>query len=177
MVTRSRRTVADRLRDLGSIPSGLRARHVVNQQINAQRARWEAELALCRDRRAEVSAKINDERCGFDPAESEGSRLAMKARNDNEARIEELRDLLRLTAIPTYRPRFAVREGSIVTLQFGQGKPVRMIVGERSYDATVDTCSPDTPLGAALLGRRRNATITYSVRGSERVVTIVRLIA
>ncbi|CRK51704.1 hypothetical protein RHCRD62_30368 [Rhodococcus sp. RD6.2] len=177
MMKRFPRTVADRLRDVGSIPSGLRARHVVNKQINAQRARWETELASCRSRRAVVSAKINDERCGFDPAESEGSRLAMKARNDNAARIEELRDLLRHTAMPTYRPLFKVREGSIVSLQFGDGRPVRMIVGERSHDAAIEPCPLDTPLGAALLGRRRNATITYSVRGRERVVTIVGLIA
>ncbi|MGW0041058.1 GreA/GreB family elongation factor [Rhodococcus sp. NPDC003348] len=148
----------------------------MNLQIDTQRERWEVELAQCRARRSALSARIRDERCGFDPAESEGSRVALKAHRDNESRIEELRDLLRLTAMPTYMPQFAVREGSVVTVRFSGSEPLRMIVAPHSHDETIEPCPPDTPLGSALVGRRRGDTLSYTVDGRARSVTIIDLI-
>ncbi|MGW0175626.1 hypothetical protein ACWDUM_17525 [Rhodococcus sp. NPDC003322] len=148
----------------------------MNLQIDTQRERWEVELAQCRARRSALSARIRDERCGFDPAESEGSRVALKAHRDNESRIEELRDLLRLTAMPTYMPQFAVREGSVVTVRFSGSEPLRMIVARHSHNETIEPCPPDTPLGRELVGRRRGDTVTYMVAGRERSVAIIDLI-
>ncbi|MGW6694806.1 hypothetical protein ACWF62_13635 [Rhodococcus sp. NPDC054953] len=176
MLSRLGRAAAARIRDVGSIPSGLRARHEVNRRIDLQRERWEAELAQCRARRAALSARVRDERCGFDPAESEGSRLALTAYNTNAARIDELRDLLRHTAMPTYLPQFAVWCGSVVTLRFGDDEPCRMIVARHSHDETIEPCPPHTPLGAALLGRRRGDIVAYVVDGRHRTVTITELI-
>ncbi|OUS94587.1 GreA/GreB family elongation factor [Rhodococcus sp. NCIMB 12038] len=154
-------------------------RRRTDRQIRQQRDAWAEELRRRTADRSRIELAINDERCGGDPAESEGSRLAMKARFDNESRISELTEYLSI-ALPTRSrlPRLKVRPGSIVTVQFDNEIDVaRFVMAEVSHDVTLEPCAPNTPLGGALIGCRLGTTVEYAANGKRLRATVVGLVA
>ncbi len=87
-----------------------------------------------------------------------------------EGRIRYLENLLRSATIieDNHKPSGVVRMGSTVTVvQKGEEPETYTIVGAAEANPREGKISNESPLGAALLGRRVNDKITYEAPGGQ----------
>lgn len=144
----------------------------------------EGQLAALILGRNQIDVDIARERRGADSAASEGLHRALLRRAENQQRIAdvatEIADHMSRRPESTLRRdlrRYLVIPGSIVEVYFGadRGDTERLVIGP-SRPTDTDRCSPQSPLGRALLGKRAGQTVRYRcVDGHEQVVTIVRV--
>jgi transcription elongation factor GreA len=117
--------------------------------------------------RPKISKLIELAREEGDLRENGGYHAAKEDQGRNEARIRELKYLLDHAKVgrPDDAPAGAVTHGSTVTIEFPGGDQEKMYVASREEKAHTDLeiCSPDSPLGKALLGKHAPATATYEL--------------
>ncbi|MEV7395583.1 transcription elongation factor GreA [Aeromicrobium sp. NPDC092404] len=133
------------------------------------------------DVRADITAKIAAARDEGDLKENGGYHAAREEQGKTEARIRQLEDMLRRAEVGD-KPADdgLVEAGMIVTIRFkGDTDTEQFLLGSRellSMDSSVDidVYSPTSPLGAAILGKRKGAEATYEApNGKNLTVEVV----
>ncbi len=135
--------------------------------------------------RAQIAAKIAAAREEGDLSENGGYHAAREEQAHQEARIRQLTDMLRRAKVG--EPAAAIDEvapGSRVTIAFDgdESDTDTFVLGSRELlglDAGVETAnvySPQSPLGAAILGRRRGDSVSYVAPNGRSInVTVVKV--
>ncbi len=130
--------------------------------------------------RAKITKVIELAREEGDLKENGGYHAAKDDQGRNEARIRELKHLLEHARVgrPEDTVEGAVSHGSTVTIEFPGGDRETMLVASREEKAHTDLeiCSPDSPLGRALLGQHAGAEASYDLpNGRTMKVKIVEV--
>ncbi len=136
------------------------------------------------DGRRLVTAKIAQARDEGDLSENGGYHAAREEQGHQEARIRQLSAMLRNAHVGEAPPESStVSPGTLVTIYF-DGDPDdddTFLLGSRELMALDDAVdlevySPQSPLGAAILGAAPGDTVTYAApNGSPIIVTIVEV--
>jgi len=135
--------------------------------------------------RAEISQKIGDARSEGDLKENGGYHAAREEQGQQEARIRQLEDMLRRAEVgdaPTNADEVA--PGLRVTIAFDGDESdtdtfvlgSRELLGlEEAVDAT-NVYSPQSPLGTAILGKKKGDAVTYAAPNGRPInVTVVKV--
>ncbi|CAN5309352.1 transcription elongation factor GreA [soil metagenome] len=131
--------------------------------------------------RTEITQKIADARDEGDLKENGGYHAAREEQGKTEARIRQLESLLNRAVVGEQRADNGIVEaGMIVSITFkGDTTVETFMLGSRellTLDDSVDLSvySPESPLGASLMGKSKGDTATYEApNGKEITVTIV----
>ena len=135
--------------------------------------------------RAEISQKIGDARSEGDLKENGGYHAAREEQGQQEARIRQLQDMLRRAEVGD-APSNAdeVAPGLRVTIAFDgdESDTDTFVLGSRELlglDEAVDATnvySPQSPLGSAILGKRKGDAVTYAAPNGRPInVTVVKV--
>ena len=134
--------------------------------------------------RAEISAKIAAAREEGDLRENGGYHAAREEQGQQEARIRQLSDMLRRAQVGE-PPQDAdeVAPGTQVTIAFegDESDTDTFVLGSRELlglDDSLDTnvYSPQSPLGAAILGKRPGDAASYAAPNGRTInVTVVKV--
>jgi len=131
--------------------------------------------------RAEITQRISDARDEGDLKENGGYHAAKDEQGKMEARIRQLEDLLRRARVgETPKSGGAIGPGMKVSIKFAGDDDVEtFLLGSRellALDASVDidVYSPQSPLGSAILGKKKGEKATYEApNGKDVTVEIV----
>ncbi len=127
--------------------------------------------------RQEIIERISSARDEGDLKENGGYHAAKDEQGKLELRIRQLEDLLRRAEIGETPPDDGVVEpGMKVTIRF-QGDDdteTYLLATKEMEDGTIAALSPQSPMGAALLGKKRGDSVTYDApNGKQLSVEIV----
>jgi len=151
--------------------------------------RLAAELEELIAARPAMAAEINERREEGDLKENGGYHAAKEEQGKQEARIRQLEELLR-TAQVGEAPTSAttVQPGVVVTVRFDASGVTnigdeandteKFLLGSREIGATTNLTvySPESALGAALIGRSEGDTVSYTApNGNTLHATVVEL--
>jgi transcription elongation factor GreA len=143
--------------------------------------RLKAELEELIANRPVIAAEINARREEGDLRENGGYHAAKEEQGKEEARIRQLRDLLRVAKVGE-APATAneVAPGMIVTVQFDDDADdtETFLLGSREISATTDLTvySPESAMGTAILGHKAGDAVSYETpHGATINVTVVKL--
>jgi len=139
------------------------------RELEEELARREAELPT-------VSFRLGDARAGGnDPTENLDLRDAMDELALQEGRIGELRALLASAELIEDVPRDGViRLGSHLKIRHADGEEAEyMLVSAAEADPRRGRISEESPIGRALVGRKKNDEVTAETpSGPERLVVL-----
>ncbi|MFB9660927.1 transcription elongation factor GreA [Glycomyces mayteni] len=112
-----------------------------------------------------MAAEINARREEGDLKENGGYHAARDEQGKQEGRIRQLEDLLRNAKVGEAKDSDEIQIGTVVTIAF-DGDPddtEKFLLGSREIAATTDLTvySPDSALGAAILGHKIGETVVY----------------
>jgi transcription elongation factor GreA len=131
---------------------------------------------LTGDGRAAIAKEIDERRQEGDLKENGGYHAAREEQGKQEARIQQLRHILETATVgeaPTQGG--VVASGMVVTAEVA-GREMRFLVGSREVaeGADIDVFSAQSPLGAALLGKRPGDSASYTApNGNEIAVRVI----
>ena len=132
--------------------------------------------------RAETAAKIAAAREEGDLSENGGYHAAREEQGHREARIRQLTDMLRRAKVGEPTAVDEVAPGSRVTIAFDgdESDTDTFVLGSRELlglDSGVEAVySPQSPLGAAILGRRPGDSVSYVAPNGRSIdVTIIKV--
>jgi transcription elongation factor GreA len=131
--------------------------------------------------RAEITQRISEARDEGDLKENGGYHAAKDEQGKMEARIRQLEDMLRRARVgETPKAGGKVEPGMKVSIKFaGDDEVETFLLGSRellALDASVDidVYSPQSPLGSAILGKKKGDKATYAApNGKDVTVEIV----
>ena len=126
--------------------------------------------------RDEITQRIAAARAEGDLSENGGYQAAREEQGKNEGRINELIVKLRNAKIMEAPDAGTVGNGSIVTIDMG-GREMVYVLGSRDIAVATDydVISPESPIGAAILGAKEGDTVSYNApNGREISVTITK---
>lgn len=131
--------------------------------------------------RVELANKIGEARDEGDLKENGGYHAAKEEQGKSEARIRQLEDMLRRAKVgETPADDGVVEPGMTVSIKFSGDDDVEtFLLGSRellALDPSVemDVFSPQSPLGSAILGKKRGDSATYEApNGRDVTVEIV----
>jgi transcription elongation factor GreA len=135
--------------------------------------------------RAEVTAKIAAARDEGDLKENGGYHAAREEQGKQEARIRQLTDMLRRAEVgdaPTNTDQ--VGPGTQVTIAFDgdESDTDTFVLGSRELLGMVDSAdttnvySPQSPLGAAIMGKKKGDAVSYVAPNGRSInVTVVKV--
>ena len=129
--------------------------------------------------RVEIARAIEAARMLGDLSENGDYHAAKDSQGKMEARIRQLEATLK-NAVIAEASADEVTPGSIVAIRYeGDDDVERYLIGSiEERHEEVDVMSPSSPLGAALLGRRKGDAIEYEVPSGARLkVEIVEITA
>ncbi len=115
-------------------------------------------------RRAEVIGRISDARGEGDLKENGGYHAAKEEQGKMEARIRQLEEMLDDATTDPSDDDGVVSPGKIVTYRYaGDADEERFLLGAREIDddEDIEVFSPQSPLGAALVGAAKGETIDF----------------
>ena len=141
--------------------------------------RLQGELEALIAARPAVAAEINARREEGDLRENGGYHAAREEQGKQEARIRQLQELLRTAKVGEAPAADTVMPGMVVTIQF-DGDPddtETFLLGSREIAATTNLTvySPESALGAAILGSKAGQTVSYTApSGATITVTLVK---
>ena len=134
--------------------------------------------------RADVTAKIAAARDEGDLRENGGYHAAREEQGKQEARIRQLKDMLRRAEVGE-APANAdeVGPGTRVTIAFDgdESDTDTFLLGSREVlglddDLDTNVYSPQSPLGAAILGKSKGDKATYEAPNGRKInVTVVKV--
>ena len=141
--------------------------------------RLSAELAhLEGPYRTEIAERIAQARDEGDLKENGGYHAAREEQGKNEARINELKAILKDAVVgegPTKKG--VVEPGTVVTISM-LGKERTFLLGNREIadsSEELEVFSPESPLGKALLGAKVKDTVSYEApNGKELEVKVLK---
>ena len=126
--------------------------------------------------RSAIAKEIDERRQEGDLKENGGYHAAREEQAKQEARIEQLRQILR-DAVVGEAPAFdgTVSSGTVVTASVA-GRDMRFLVGSREIaeGTDLDVFSAQSPLGAAVLGKKAGDETSYTApNGNEIAVKVL----
>jgi transcription elongation factor GreA len=129
-------------------------------------------------KRQEIIERISAARDEGDLKENGGYHAAKDEQGKQEARIRQLEDMLRKAEVGETPPNDGVVEpGMVVTVRIDGGEEEKFLLGARenlSDGDTLDVYSPQTAMGAAINGKSKGDTVTYTApNGKEFSVDII----
>jgi transcription elongation factor GreA len=133
--------------------------------------------------RADVTAKIAAARDEGDLRENGGYHAAREEQGKQEARIRQLKDMLRRAEVgEAAAVADEVAPGTRVTIAFDgdESDTDTFLLGSREVlgadDLDTNVYSPQSPLGSAILGKKKGDLATYEApNGSKINVTVVKV--
>jgi transcription elongation factor GreA len=140
--------------------------------------RLKAELDQLVASRPAMAAEINARREEGDLRENGGYHAAKDEQGKQEARIRQLTDLLRKARVGE-APKTATNAvtGTVITIRFaGDDDTEKFLLGSREIAGTtgLTVYSPESALGAAIMGSKPGATVTYQApNGRDITVEVV----
>ena len=127
-------------------------------------------------RRAEVAARIHDAKEHGDLSENAEYEDAKNEQAFVEGRIQALSALVKnAVVIEENHSSTHVQIGSTVTIQSKDGKESFMIVGSAEASPAEGRISNESPVGRALLGRKKGEEITVSVPAGDSKYKILSI--
>jgi transcription elongation factor GreA len=125
-----------------------------------------------------IAAEINARREEGDLRENGGYHAAREEQGKQEARIRYLQELLRTAQVGEPPQADRVGPGTVVTIHFDDDTDdtETFLLGSREISSTTDLTvySPESALGAAIVGARAGQTVTYTApSGADIKVTVV----
>lgn len=138
------------------------------------------ELAELIGSRTAMAAEINERREEGDLRENGGYHAAKEEQGKMEARIRYLEDFLRTAQVGEPPSNREVSAGNVVTIAFDDDPDdtQTFLLGSREISATTDITvySPESALGAAILGHAEGDTVTYTApSGAELKVVVTKI--
>lgn len=129
------------------------------------------------EKRAEVGERIKVAREFGDISENSEYDDAKNEQGMVEARIAEItRILSEATVVNTPKRSSKVNIGSVVTVEMNGRERVFAIVGAAESDVAVGKISNESPVGSALLGRKKGDSIkTVGPTGKKIEMTILKI--
>ena len=124
--------------------------------------------------REEITERIAAARAEGDLSENGGYQAAREEQGKNEGRINELIVKLRNAKILEAPDAGVVGNGSLVTIELA-GREMKYVLGPRDIAVATDydVISPESPIGAAILGAHEGDVVTYKApNGRDISVTI-----
>jgi transcription elongation factor GreA len=140
--------------------------------------RLSKELQDMIDNRPAMAQEINDRREEGDLKENGGYHAAREEQGKAEARILQLQQLLRSAKVgEAPNSDGAAGPGMVVTVRFDGDEDVeKFLIGSREESETtsLDVYSAASPLGRALTGAKKGATVSYETpSGKTLKVTLI----
>ncbi len=142
--------------------------------------RLKAELDQLVAGRPAMAAEINARREEGDLRENGGYHAAKDEQGKQEARIRQLTDLLRKARVGE-APKTATNAvtGTVITIRFaGDDETEKFLLGSREIAGTtgLTVYSPESALGAAIMGAEPGTTVTYKApNGRDMTVEVVAI--
>ena len=140
--------------------------------------RLQSELDALVAGRPAMAAEINARREEGDLRENGGYHAAKDEQGRQEARIRQLTDLLRKAQVGE-APKTATSAelGTVITIRFqGDDDTEKFLLGSREIAGTtaLTVYSPDSALGAAIMGKKPGTDVTYQApNGRDITVQVV----
>ncbi|GEL24454.1 transcription elongation factor GreA [Pseudonocardia sulfidoxydans NBRC 16205] len=128
--------------------------------------RLKSELDQLIANRPVIAAEINARREEGDLKENGGYHAAREEQGQQEARIRQLQELLRTAQVGTAPTSTDVASpGTVLTVRYDDDDTEKVLLGSREEGSHGDlqVISPNSPLGAALLGAKIGETREYSL--------------
>ncbi|MPZ61718.1 MAG: transcription elongation factor GreA [Propionibacteriales bacterium] len=125
--------------------------------------------------RAEVTERIANARDEGDLRENGGYHAAKDEQGRAEARIRQLQEMLSRAQVGEATASGVVAPGTKVTVRFaGEDETESFLLGARElldFDESVDLAvySPQSPLGSAIVGKKKGETASYQAPGGAEV--------
>ena len=142
--------------------------------------RLKAELDQLVAARPAMAAEINARREEGDLRENGGYHAAKEEQGKQEGRIRQLTDLLRKARVGE-APKTATNAvtGTVITIRFaGDDDSEKFLLGSREIAGTTELTvySPESALGAAIMGAEPGTTVTYQApNGRDMTVEVVAI--
>ncbi len=142
--------------------------------------RLKAELDQLVANRPAMAAEINARREEGDLKENGGYHAAKDEQGKQEGRIRQLTDILRKATVGDAPTEASVAAtGTVITIRFtGDDETEKFLLGSREIAGTTDLTvySPESALGAAIMGAAPGATVTYQApNGRDITVDVVAI--
>jgi transcription elongation factor GreA len=121
--------------------------------------------------RAEIVRRIEQAREEGDLRENGGYHAAKDEQGKREARIRQLQQLLASAKVgePPAAPDGIVAPGTVVTAK-DAGDKMRFLLGSREVAGDgIEVYSEKSPLGVAILGKRKGDTATYEAPNGKQI--------
>ena len=138
--------------------------------------RLRAELAHLENAgRAEIIKKIEVARSEGDLKENGGYHAAREEQGKMEARIRQLKHMLEHSHIgtPPAGESGFVGAGMVITADIA-GEEMRFLLGSREIaSGDLDVYSENSPLGAAVLGKKIGDTVTYTAPNGKSITVVI----
>lgn len=134
--------------------------------------RLKAELdQLTTSGRSDIADKIESARSEGDLKENGGYHAAREEQAKQEARIRQLQELLRNARVGEAPPDDGVVESGMVVTATVAGERMTFLVGSREVaeGTDIDVYSAGSPLGAAIVGRSRGETTSYTAPNGAQI--------
>ncbi len=125
--------------------------------------------------REELVNTLDELRSDGDLSENEGYKLALDKFQENETRIEELEEIVKNATVVSHCEKDAVCIGATVTLKLTEtNKDVKYsIVNENEADPLENKVSANSPIGKAVLGRKKGEKVTVKTPAGLKEYQIV----
>jgi transcription elongation factor GreA len=143
----------------------------VYQITTEGKAELEKELSELKSRRAEIAEKIAAARDYGDLSENAEYDAAREEQSIVETRVIEIEDILQNFEIIKPKSGGTVHVGSTVELKNGK-KVTYKVVGPVEADPMEGKISNESPIGAALMGKKAGDKVTIKTPKGETTYTI-----
>ena len=125
--------------------------------------------------RVEIIKKIETARAEGDLKENGGYHAAREEQGKMEARIRQLKHMLEhshIGAPPTGESGF-VSAGMVLTVEIS-GETIKFLLGSREIaSGDLDVYSENSPLGAAVLGKKIGETVSYVAPNKREIIVAI----
>ncbi|RPF26047.1 MULTISPECIES: transcription elongation factor GreA [Georgenia] len=125
--------------------------------------------------RAEIAEKIDAARQEGDLKENGGYHAAREEQAKQEARINQLTELLRNAHVGEAPPDDGIIESGMVVTAKVAGKERTFLLGSRegAPDLDIEVYSESSPLGSALVGKKEGDTASYDAPNGSTITVEV----
>ena len=126
-------------------------------------------------KRKEVSKKIEHTAAQGDLKENAGYDAAKEEQGFIEGRIKELSKIIAQADIIEKKEKDKVQIGSTVSIESNDGKDKFQIVGPEEADILEGKISFESPLGEALLGKKKGNSVRINTPGGFKQCKIIEI--
>mgnify|MGYP001580644813 CR=1 FL=1 len=126
--------------------------------------------------RREIADRLEAAKALGDLSENAEYQEAKEAQSLNEARIQELEEMLRdVVLIQKPTDATTVQIGSTVEVESERGRETFTIVGSEEADPLLGKISNESPLGRAFLGRSARESVAIKTPGGSEAYKILKI--